>query len=302
MLTGPIPAELGALTQLRYLHLYNNMLTGPIPAEFCLSPNLDDVRLSNNSLNGSIPICLATTPSIVLLDHNQFSGSVYINTAVACNIEYFFASHNRLTGQLTNLDHLSALIWLDLQANLLTGPLPSPLPESLFMLELSANQFTGVIPAAWTNHSARRLGLAFNQLFAQSPLSVSLPYVGVVDLSGNPFQAVKVKAEFVQLANPGFLNTSSSLIPCPYPESLSDSVVDTEITTLLWVREPCVLEWELYWVLMITTVGLGMVVLGVWLLWGRNAQERQWTNWHALGGCLVWVVVATPRFRLSVCP
>jgi hypothetical protein len=113
---------------------------------------------------------------------------------------------------------------------------------------------------------------------------------------------MKVKAEFLQLANPGFLNTSSSLIPCPYPESLSDSVVDTEITTLLWVREPCVLDWELYWVLMITTVGLGMVVLGVWLQWGRkrHAQERQWTNWHALGGCLVWVVVATDVVTDSV--
>ena len=34
MLTGPIPTELGILTELQHMHLESNHLTGEIPASF----------------------------------------------------------------------------------------------------------------------------------------------------------------------------------------------------------------------------------------------------------------------------
>ena len=57
-LTGPIPAELGDLTDLRRLYLRSNQLTGPIPAELGDLTNLESLWLSNNNLTGPIPAWL----------------------------------------------------------------------------------------------------------------------------------------------------------------------------------------------------------------------------------------------------
>jgi len=54
-LTGSIPPEIGDLTNLRHLYLYNNQLTGSIPSEIGNLTNLTYLRLSSNQLTGEIP-------------------------------------------------------------------------------------------------------------------------------------------------------------------------------------------------------------------------------------------------------
>ena len=54
-MTGPIPTELGNLTNLDALYLQNNRLTGAIPAELGALPNLRQLLLSSNDLTGPIP-------------------------------------------------------------------------------------------------------------------------------------------------------------------------------------------------------------------------------------------------------
>jgi len=54
-LTGPIPPEIGYLTNLTYLNLKNNQLTGSIPPEIGNLTNLYNLILSNNQLTGIIP-------------------------------------------------------------------------------------------------------------------------------------------------------------------------------------------------------------------------------------------------------
>jgi hypothetical protein len=57
-LSGPIPAELGNLTNLIALGLRNNHLSGPIPAELGALTNLTKLSLNINQLTGHIPAAL----------------------------------------------------------------------------------------------------------------------------------------------------------------------------------------------------------------------------------------------------
>ena len=54
-LSGPIPAELGSLTNLEVLWLQHNQLNGAIPAELGGLTNLRWLSLSGNQLSGCVP-------------------------------------------------------------------------------------------------------------------------------------------------------------------------------------------------------------------------------------------------------
>ena len=62
-LSGSIPPELGALSELTHLNLSSNSLTGDIPRELGGLSNLQEIRLSGNSLTGCIPVALKNVPT-----------------------------------------------------------------------------------------------------------------------------------------------------------------------------------------------------------------------------------------------
>ena len=64
-LTGPIPAALASLGELRELRLRGNQLSGPIPASLGALPDLQHLDLRDNQLTGPIPEALR------LLDHAE---------------------------------------------------------------------------------------------------------------------------------------------------------------------------------------------------------------------------------------
>ena len=126
-LTGPIPAELGDLTNLQTLVLDNNELTGPIPAELGDRTNLVELWLSHNALTGAIPAELGDLTNLVSLNF----------------------SSNQLTGPIpAELGDLTNLQTLVLDNNQLTGPIPAELGDliNLQTLRLSGNQLTGCVP------------------------------------------------------------------------------------------------------------------------------------------------------------
>ena len=78
-LSGPIPPELGQLTNLAKLYLNNNSLAGPIPPELGNLTNLMWLDLSSNKLTGAIPPELAQLTRLLRLDihqNNQLTGCV----------------------------------------------------------------------------------------------------------------------------------------------------------------------------------------------------------------------------------
>ena len=67
-MSGPIPAELGQLTNLERLWLNGNQLSGPIPAAFGQLTNLRDLALNGNpELSGPLPDTFLTLASLTRL-------------------------------------------------------------------------------------------------------------------------------------------------------------------------------------------------------------------------------------------
>ena len=54
-MTGSLPSELGNLTSLQYMALWENQLTGPIPPQLGQLTKLYSLGLGHNQLTGSIP-------------------------------------------------------------------------------------------------------------------------------------------------------------------------------------------------------------------------------------------------------
>ncbi len=150
-LTGPIPPQLGALTNLQRLDLSDNQLTGPIPPELGALANLEELRLAGNQLTSSIPPELGalTNLRVLALSNNRLSGPIPPDLGRLANLQRLSLSSNQLTGSIpSELGALVSLKLLLLDNNRLSGLIPPELGTltQLQNLDLGYNQLTGPIP------------------------------------------------------------------------------------------------------------------------------------------------------------
>lgn len=161
-LTGPIPAELGALKRLGVLDLGENSLTGSIPAELGDLENLNSLELGWNNLSGSIPPELSRLADLEVLSLclnrrrvgqtwvGGLTGSIPAELGTLGSLEVLNIYYNQLTGSVPpELGDLQNLQVMDLGVNLLTGPIPTELGDlpELRLLHLPGNRLTDSIPA-----------------------------------------------------------------------------------------------------------------------------------------------------------
>ena len=166
-LAGPIPPELGNLSNLKSLNLSYNELTVTIPAELGNLSNLKSLNLSYNELTVTIPAELANLPNLRVLNlaTNQLTGPILAELANLANLHLLDLSFNKLTGPIPSwLGNFSNLRHLQLAGNQLTGPIPPELGNlsRLQRLQLAGNQLTGCVPArlkAVANTDIDQLGL-----------------------------------------------------------------------------------------------------------------------------------------------
>ena len=99
-LDGTIPADLGDLTGLQRLYLFENRLTGPIPAELGKLSNLRSLDLSDNRLTGGIPSQLGRLADLhsLLLQGNELTGVIPSQLGELHNIVEVDLSDNDLRG------------------------------------------------------------------------------------------------------------------------------------------------------------------------------------------------------------
>ncbi|KAJ0256720.1 Protein TOO MANY MOUTHS [Hirschfeldia incana] len=149
-LFGPIPEELGNLTNLKVLDLHKNNLNGSIPLSFNRLSGLRSLDLSVNRLTGSIPGLLLPGLNVLDLNHNLLTGPVPSTFSNCGSLIKIDLSHNRVTGSIPDsTNRLNQLVLLDLSYNRLSGPFPSSLQglNSLQALVLKGNtQFSAAIP------------------------------------------------------------------------------------------------------------------------------------------------------------
>ena len=227
-LTGAIPAELGNLTNLEWLHLYNNQLTGAIPAELGNLTNLKWLHLSSNQLTGAIPAELGslTNVEVLALGGNQLTGEISAELGDLANLEYLFLNSNQLTGAIpAELGNLANLPTLWLHNNQLTGEIPAELGNlaNLQTLYLHNNQLTGAIPAELGNlTNLEWLHLSNNQLTGEIPAELEdLANLRWLFLNDNQLTG-EIPAELGDLANLGWLYLNNNQLTGEIPAELED--------------------------------------------------------------------------------
>ena len=108
-LSGPIPPELGDLSNLRRLALQENQLSGSIPPELGNLSVLVSLSLHSNQLTGSIPPELGNLSVLVSLSlhSNQLTGSIPPELGNLSNLIGLYLRDNQITGCIpASLDRL----------------------------------------------------------------------------------------------------------------------------------------------------------------------------------------------------
>ncbi len=181
-LTGPIPPELGKLTDLKHVCLDSNALSGSIPSELGDLVNLETLTASTNALSDPIPSSLGNLANLKVLSlgGNSLSDPIPSELGKLANLKFLFLSANELSGSIpSSLGNLENLIILSLTDNSLSDPIPSSLGNltNLRELYIAHNSLSGSIPSSLGNLTEfRRLDLSHNKF--TNPLPMSMTQLG----------------------------------------------------------------------------------------------------------------------------
>ncbi|KAL5748766.1 hypothetical protein ACOSQ2_026063 [Xanthoceras sorbifolium] len=218
--TGTIPPELGSLSFLVFLSLYNNSFHGSLPKELANLRRLKYLNLANNNFNGEIPSWIGSliTLQSLFLFGNSFRGSVPSSLSYLSKLETldlynnllqgnvpeeigklpslktFYLDQNQLSGSIpSSIFNISSLQLLDFSNNHLSGFIPSPTlnMSSLKIIDFSTNNLTGPLPSDMFDHlpELEEIYLTWNQFFGSIPSSLfSCQKLRILSLSNNHFE------------------------------------------------------------------------------------------------------------------
>ncbi|CAI9759080.1 unnamed protein product [Fraxinus pennsylvanica] len=177
-LRGTIPYEIGNLSNLIDLSLFQNHLTGLIPSTVRNMRSLQALVIFGNKLSGSIPVSICELENLygLLLQQNQMSGSIPGCIGNLTTLYYLYLDSNRfISGIPVNLWQLKNLLELNLSSNLLSGFIPPEIGNLKVanLVDLSVNQFSGIIPSTVGGlQKLVNLSLANNKLQGSIPDSI----------------------------------------------------------------------------------------------------------------------------------
>ncbi|KAE8693384.1 Leucine-rich repeat receptor-like serine/threonine-protein kinase BAM1 [Hibiscus syriacus] len=234
-LSGPIPTELAALSNLRYLNLSNNLpvsvtelpnlrhlhlggnyFSGQIPSSYGRWEHLEYLAVSGNELDGVIPPEIGNLTKLQQLYigyFNIFEGGLPPEIGNLSELVRFDAANCMLSGEIPpEIGKLQKLDTLFLQVNALSGSLTPDLGtlKSLKSVDLSnnmsqlwENNFTGNIPQKLgSNKKLQVLDLSSNKLTGSLPPDMC---------SGNTLQTLITLGNFLFGPIPESLGKCESL-------------------------------------------------------------------------------------------
>ncbi|KAL8506469.1 hypothetical protein ACS0TY_017387 [Phlomoides rotata] len=177
-LTGAIPAALGNLRSLQALGIYSNKLQGSISHAICNLGNLFAINLAENNLFGPLPSCLRNLSLLreINFASNSFNFTIPPTSLFDEHIQIINISNNFLHGSVPGeIGNLKDLIGLDLSGNQLSGEIPSSISQlqKLNILSLSYNNFSGPILESFADlKDLQHLDLSHNHLSGPIPNSL----------------------------------------------------------------------------------------------------------------------------------
>ncbi|KAK4284029.1 hypothetical protein QN277_000916 [Acacia crassicarpa] len=178
-LSGFIPPEIGELTNLNELELGVNNLTGQIPKEIGKLRNLEFLSIFLNHLSGLIPqeIGMLSNLSELYLGENTFlTEGIPSSLGNLTKLKVLSLYNNRLSGSIPyEFGNLHSLTQLHLQENDLYGPIPTFIGNmtKLTWLYLGVNRLSGSIPSSLGNLvNLQLLGLRNNSLSGAIPATL----------------------------------------------------------------------------------------------------------------------------------
>nr|XP_043636102.1 receptor like protein 21-like [Erigeron canadensis] len=222
-----------------WLDISENLVRGTIPSDIQkLFPSITQLNMSRNFLDGVIPFSVGELSRLEALDlsHNQLSGEVPMG--LLTNLSELWQlklSDNSLQGEVLsgNLS-FGSLTRLQLDSNLFTGKIASVLGENVYMylLDISDNSFSGMIPGWISNHSIVELLVRNNQLEGQFPCGTAS--FSFLDISYNSFSGPIPSClswQFVKHLHLGF-NRFTGSIPASFSNLTSVLTLDIQNNSL----------------------------------------------------------------------
>ncbi|XP_074285046.1 leucine-rich repeat receptor protein kinase HPCA1-like isoform X1 [Silene latifolia] len=156
-LTGNIPISPGLdmLVHAKLFHFGGNQLSGAIPPQlFNENMNLIHLLLDNNQFSGTIPttLSLVRTLEVIRFDWNSLIGSVPLSINTLIVLKTLLLSNNKLAGVMPDLTGMNLLSYVDMSNNSFeVSDVPSwvtALP-SLTTLMMEQSQIQGIIPSSF---------------------------------------------------------------------------------------------------------------------------------------------------------
>ena len=151
MVSGTMPTQLGALTDLDVLLLEAFYMSGSFPTQLGTLTALNQMAINQNELSGSLPTQLGSLAALceMSLEENRLDGTLPTQLWALGNLTKMRLAHNHLSGTLpTQLGVVPALEDMDIQTNSLSGSLPTQLGTltALITLQLGFNVCSGSLP------------------------------------------------------------------------------------------------------------------------------------------------------------
>ena len=237
-LKGPIPMEIGQLSELVILQISGGAFAGlnsEIPPELGNLTNLQVLNLDRNQLSGSIPPELGNLTNLkhLFLGENQLGGSIPPELGNLTNLQNLSLGENQLGGSIPpELGKLRQLAWLHLEDNNLTGPIPAELGDlsNLHSLRLWRNEFTGSIPAELGSlRNLRDLSANNNRLQGPIPEELSgLESLETLKLTENQLSG-EIPAALGSLANLRHINLAKNNLSGEIPPELGQAQALREV-------------------------------------------------------------------------
>jgi Leucine-rich repeat (LRR) protein len=151
-LYGPVPHELGRLSNLGYLSFEQTGRFGRLPDSLANLTKLAAFQVDDNDLSGTLPTFLGLFRMLTMIDMdaNRFYGTLPLEWSNLTNLLTFDVSSNQLNGTIPSYFlKFKEIEYLEFGTNSFSGQLPSGFGDTFAHLEylnLKENMFTGLLP------------------------------------------------------------------------------------------------------------------------------------------------------------